>query len=228
MECRRSTPTFLRYQANCRAVVVGRAHGAGPSPDVCMRPNSSGCRGRAACGSPGFGGPALRTDVLARVSGLLGHLLRSQPRGLLFSRRAARAGAYIRALMVPRVSPALLTCAWAISMAVERRASSSTARSTIRSGGGSGRQTAGGVRAGRDGRRGPADASPATETVGTWPVRPGARRTSGAGGAASPWGNGAAPTHGMRSSWRSMPSSSLLPHRSTSFPSVNLLICMPR
>lgn len=34
--------------------------------------------------------------------------------------------------------------------------------------------------------------------------------------------------HGMRSSWRSMPSSSLLPHRSTSFPSANLLICMPR
>lgn len=34
--------------------------------------------------------------------------------------------------------------------------------------------------------------------------------------------------HGMRSSWRSIPSSSLLPHRSTSFPSANLLICMPR
>lgn len=41
--------------------------------------------------------------------------LRFQPRGLSLSRSVCRAGAYIRALMVPRVSPALLTSAWAIS-----------------------------------------------------------------------------------------------------------------
>jgi hypothetical protein len=46
-------------------------------------------------------------------------------------RRASSAGAYMRALMVPRVGPALPACAWAISIAVRRTASSSTARSTM-------------------------------------------------------------------------------------------------
>lgn len=50
-----------------------------------------------------------------------------QPSGLLVSRRVARAGAYMRALMVARVSPALFTCALAISIAVARTASSATA-----------------------------------------------------------------------------------------------------
>lgn len=57
--------------------------------------------------------------------------LRRQPRGPAVSRRDARAEPYIRALMVPSVSPALLSCAWAISTAVDRTTSSATAWSTM-------------------------------------------------------------------------------------------------
>lgn len=57
---------------------------------------------------------------------VLGQSARLSVRG-----RVARTEAYMRALMVPRVSPALLSCASAIAMAVERTASSATAWSTM-------------------------------------------------------------------------------------------------
>lgn len=54
-----------------------------------------------------------------------------QLRGRVVSRSVARTGAYMRALMVPRVAPALLACDWASAMAAVRTSSSATARSTM-------------------------------------------------------------------------------------------------
>lgn len=74
---------------------------------------------------------APRVELWNARGGVCGQWGAGQPSGLVVSRRVARAGAYMRALMVPRVSPALFTCAWAISIAVERTASSPTAWSTM-------------------------------------------------------------------------------------------------